>query len=336
MPKISLLSVCLLLVLGLLPGCGSDDPAASGGAGGSAAAASYSQAITAAKGGTLTAPGATLVIPAGALAADTTVTLTVTDKGSEPDAANIAAKVFTFGPDGTQFLKPVAMTLAFDPSNPPADKTAKLAFLKDGAWVALADSKVTGTEVTATTTHFTPFTVVWTSGAGQTGGTCPAYTACGGDPTGTWSYTAGCATVGNADPFKGQCPGASFSLTIDLVGTVTFGGGNYTAKSTATTSSSVLAPKSCVGNDCAKALGSQFPNAKDDGVNCVGTSAPQTSSGDGTGTYVVAGNKMTLTDSKAGATPTDAEFCVKGNELSVHVLPKQAGGSEVTYTATKQ
>lgn len=335
MPKASVFSLCFLFLLGLLPGCGSSDPAAAGGAGGSAAAASYSQAITAAKGGTLTAPGATLVIPAGALAADTTVTLTVTDKASEPDAANIAAKVFTFGPDGTQFLKPVSMTLAFDPSSPPADKTAKLAFLKDGAWVALTDSKVTGTDVTATTTHFTPFTVVWTSGAGQTGGGCGAYTACGGDPTGTWTYTAGCATVGNADPFQGKCPGASLSLTIDLVGTVTFGAGNFAAKSTVTTSSTLDVPKTCVGNDCT-AFGKDYPDMKDDGVNCVGTSAPETSSSDASGTYVVAGDKMTLTNSQAGAKPSEAEFCVKGNELTVHVLPQQAGGAEVTYTATKQ
>lgn len=136
---------------------------------------SYTQKVGAV-GGTFTAPGATVVIPAGALAADTTLTLTVSDKAGQPNADTIAASIFDFGPNGTKFLKPVTMTLDFTGTAPSSD-VAKIAYLEAGAWVPLTDSAASGGKVTATTTHFTPFTVVWSSG-GQVSGGCTALAAC--------------------------------------------------------------------------------------------------------------------------------------------------------------
>ena len=78
--------------------------------------------VAAAQGATITVSksddpllaGTVLVIPAGALAADTTITITeglpVTLAGSTPTAAGPVAQ---FGPSGTVFAKPVSITLPF-------------------------------------------------------------------------------------------------------------------------------------------------------------------------------------------------------------------------------
>jgi trimeric autotransporter adhesin len=136
-----------------------DTAAAEGGADTAATAATN---IKAATGGTVTAAGLTVVIPAGALAADTDITVAISDGASLPAAATLLGKVYDLGPTGTTFLKPVTLTLDFDPAKLVAPKVATVAFLQAGAWVALADSSTSGAKASATTTHFTPFAVVST------------------------------------------------------------------------------------------------------------------------------------------------------------------------------
>lgn len=180
---------CLVLVgcslLGVVSACSSSDssaPAAGGsggvagsaGAGGSAGAAGAAGAagsggaggastgartIVAAEGGAITADGIVLDIPAGALAADTAITLAVSDGSTSPDAASLVAKVYDFGPNGTKFSKPVTLTIAFD-AGKLGSKQPVVSFLDAGKWVALSDSAATGGDVVATTTHFTSFGVV--------------------------------------------------------------------------------------------------------------------------------------------------------------------------------
>jgi hypothetical protein len=118
--------------------------------------------IKAAEGGTVTAEGLTVVIPPGALMADTDVTVAISDGADLPAATTLVAKVYELGPTGTKFLKPVNITIAFDAAKLVAPKVATVAFLEAGAWVPLADSATTGTTALATTTHFTPFGVVST------------------------------------------------------------------------------------------------------------------------------------------------------------------------------
>jgi hypothetical protein len=118
--------------------------------------------IKAAEGGTIAAEGLMVKIPAGALAADTDLTLAISDGAGLPGAANLAGKVYDLGPTGTTFLKPVTLTFDFDTTKVVAPKLAMVAFLQAGAWVTLADSLIVGGKATATTTHFTPFGVVIT------------------------------------------------------------------------------------------------------------------------------------------------------------------------------
>jgi hypothetical protein len=63
-------------------------------------------------GGTVSSDtGVTLVVPAGALSALTTITVTQLVVPPPPEAGGVASPVFEFGPPGTQFQAPVTITL---------------------------------------------------------------------------------------------------------------------------------------------------------------------------------------------------------------------------------
>src|SRR6185295_4507925 len=107
----------------------------------------------------------------------------------------------------------------------------------NGKWTQLDDSAVDGKSVTASTTHFTTFAIVFVSNGGDAGGitqmagTCADDydTSCGGDVTGSWDFSAACVTLGpnafkdgdGGDPFGG-CMGVKISANADFSGTVTF------------------------------------------------------------------------------------------------------------------
>ena len=144
---------------GMAGTAGTAGAAGSGGAGGTGGASTGARTIVAAAGGAITADGIVLDIPPGALAADTDITLTVSDGSTSPAAATLVAKVYDFGPNGTKFSKPVKLTIAFDAAKL-GSKQPVVSFLDAGKWVALSDSAATGGDVVATTTHFTSFGVV--------------------------------------------------------------------------------------------------------------------------------------------------------------------------------
>ena len=85
--------------------------------------------VSAAAGGTVADPSGktTLTIPPGALAKDTDITLAIT-----PKSGSAVVDVSEFGPDGLQFLKPVALTIKGDAALAPAGKSLALA-VNDGA-----------------------------------------------------------------------------------------------------------------------------------------------------------------------------------------------------------
>ena len=209
---------------------------------------SGSQSVGAA-GGTVAAAGATLTIPAGALAGDTTITFEQKAKAGMPSEADIAAPIYEFGPNGTTFLKPVSLKMDFT-GTAPAGKTAKLAWLDTtkNAWTVLTDSAVSGSSVTASTDHFTAFTIVFMGDGSQVGGSCAGipFTACGGDIVGKWQYEASCATLkGGIKGFE-TCPTASVAITVDVVGSATFNADKtMVSEGTVTTSSKFRIPKSC-------------------------------------------------------------------------------------------
>jgi hypothetical protein len=115
-------------------------------------------------------------IPAGALSMETEITIAETSI-HPPD--NIG-QVYDLGPDGTTFAIPVSLTFTYDEGDLPAgalESELVLAFADNGNWVSLAGNVVdeTNNTVTATTTHFTPFTVFWLSESNIVGPSSLAY-----------------------------------------------------------------------------------------------------------------------------------------------------------------
>ena len=308
---------------------GASGSSATGGSGG--AGGGTSQMVSATSGATITAPGITITIPAGALAADTTITINVAPASTAPNPADVASPLFDLGPTGTKFAKPVTLVIDYDATKAPAGKTPVIAFLANAAWTPLADSAAAGGKVTATTTHFTPFAVVWTSSGA---GTCSVsgFTACGGDPTGTWSYTDACMTPPSTyDPTNGMCPTASSTFTLMQTGTLTLdAAGNYTQISMQNGVEHITVPKTCFPGYPCSALTMLFQtatNVQDTGTNCTCDKPVKPATMMGSGTYTVSGTQLTPSSS----TPLD--FCVSGTTLSLRDVEK---GFTIVNVATKQ
>jgi hypothetical protein len=115
--------------------------------------------IKAATGGIVTAGGLTLEIPAGALAADTDITVGISDGSTSPSASTVVSSVYDLGPNGTTFTKAVKLTIAYDAAKLGTKKPV-VSYVSGAKWVALTDSAAAAGKVTATTTHFTLFGVV--------------------------------------------------------------------------------------------------------------------------------------------------------------------------------
>ncbi|MDZ4694623.1 MAG: hypothetical protein SGI86_05700 [Deltaproteobacteria bacterium] len=295
---------------------------------GTTAATSGSKSVGAA-GGTVEAAGATLTIPVGALAGDTTITFEQKSKAGMPMESDIVAPVYDFGPTGTTFIAPVTLKMDFT-GTVPAGKTAKLAWLDTtkNVWTVLTDSSVSGSAVSGTTTHFTAFTVVFSGDGTQTGGSCAGipFTACGGNIVGTWTYDAACATIKGGTKGFETCTAASYAVTVDLVGTATFAAdGKFSSASTIATSIKSTIPKSCLaaGATCGGLM------ATDTGTACESTQtqAPKDNSSTGE-TYTTTGNILVINNGKSET----IEYCVSGNTLTAKV---DSSGATIVYRAKK-
>ena len=355
MRRLGLGLLCAAL-LGLVA-CSGDDSGSPGGnndndGGLGTGAEPTKKKIIAAKGGTLETDGAKFVFPAGALGKDLEITIVAVSTTGLPDAKKIAGKVYELGPDGTTFDKPVKLTLDFK-GTAPKGSTATVVWLdeKTDEWIALKDSAVDGQVATASTTHFTKFTVMFLlDGEGngtQTGGQCADMdTSCGGSLVGTWDFTAGCATIDpkalfGADPQNplATCEGIGVSLEVDLTGSITFNkDGTYALKLKNEFSSSFSVPKTCLGGKCSNLSDTDAgTDVTEDGDNCVKANGPETSMDDKTGTYTVKDNAFTTTedtDGGAGEPGEPTEFCVDGDTLTAKGMGDN--GTVIYYTATKQ
>jgi hypothetical protein len=324
-------------------GTGCSSSSTSGGAGGGASTKQTlpgigekkSAAITAKSGGKLAATGGELDIPAGALAADTTVTVEIKDPSTFPGADAIAINVYDFGPNGTKFEKPVSLTLDLQGVTAPEGKVAKIAYYDGSSWKTLDDSKLEGGKVTATTTHFTPYTVVWENGK-QTQGGCDAFagfTACGGDVTGKWTFGNACVNLAPIASFS-NCKGSSFSGTVDQTGDITFNAdGTYAVNVSTDVELAGVYPKACLGQGqtCDQAFTGKDSTVTDDGTNCLPKLSKKDSSQE-QGKFTTANGSFTLT--KDGGSPSSPiAYCVSGNTLTARNIDKD--GNTFFYTATK-
>ncbi len=255
---------CLMAfgALGVLVACSSDDAATSTPP---TSGDTVTVRVSAATGGMVADKDgkASLAIPAGALAADTDITLKVApaEKGS-------AGPVYDFGPDGLQFLKPATLTLKGDGVTVPDGKTAAVAIFEGGAFKKVEGSAFATGVATAPIMHFTKYTIIVVDGVLvlQPPANCAeasaTFKACGGSPVGTWKVKdfcidaklfdakkpVGCAGyVGTVDASSTQ----TFTFTgTDTAGTIDISAGTSTVIFTSDFPTSCLADGGAV--DCTK------------------------------------------------------------------------------------
>ena len=253
--------------------------------------------------------------------------------------------VYDFGPDGTEFTEPVALTLP-SAGTPGADEEAVIAWLDESkdAWQDLATNVNDDGTLTAAITHFTKF-VVRFNGVEQND--C-GFSACGGDVVGTWTVTGACA---KADALLEEvCPTAVAELALNLSGSATFeADGTRTTDFTSQVTITYTLDADCLMNatggtlpaSCSDLDSEGDPEEPDEGpTTCTGTPAVsctcvQTGAEKSevkTGTYSVDGSTLTSTDDADGESST-SEFCVQGNEGR---FQSQEELAVLTWIATKQ
>ncbi len=156
------------------------------------------QSVTAAAGGTVTVSsaqdenlaGVSVTIPAGALAQDTTITVTEGAPLSLPAGSKSVTPVVDLGPAGTKFAKPVTITLPFLAGEANTSDLSAVGVEADGTTTVYAGSALT---VGATTLAFN--VSGFTRFGGVSGPPCPNGNAC-----------TGCNGTETCPPAAGVCP----------------------------------------------------------------------------------------------------------------------------------
>ena len=125
--------------------------------------AEHASTIIGYAGGKVTlARGSGVSIPAEALAAEVTISVTLEHDAPALTDGTPVGPAFLFGPEGQKFDKPVTVTLEFDPTQlfPGESATDIIIYTspkENPSYTALATTVVDATHVSATTTHFSHF-----------------------------------------------------------------------------------------------------------------------------------------------------------------------------------
>lgn len=334
--RLSWIACALALLVGA--GCNKDTAGSREGTGPSEP---VDKKVHADEGGKVSTAGAKVEIPAGALGEDTKITIEELDRDGLPDLENVASKVFDFGPDGTLFEQPVTLTIDFDAARTPEEMRAAMAFLDGDSWQVLPDSMVDGNSVVATTTHFTPFAVIFVP-ADRVAASCDEieFEPCGGDLIGTWKFELGCVTFSEEalqaakGPFA-MCDGAEASVGIDLDGTIAFGeDGSFEIKQTTSTTIEQTIPKDCLmeGETC-ESVGAGKDEAVDADDHCELRETHPSEYYD-LGTYTVEDDTFTATSEGVDEPSPPEEYCVDGNTLTMRVTTE--GAQTTVFQAVKQ
>ncbi|HOC99103.1 MAG TPA: hypothetical protein PKH54_04105 [Myxococcota bacterium] len=349
--------VGMVAVFGLVS-CGSDNDIVPVGQVGESA----SLAITAQDGGVVevASKAAGIAIPAGALAADTTISINTLDSVGMADEDRLGSFVFDFGPDGTTFGANVTITLKTGGSTP-SGKEAKLAWLDGDKWKEVPGSKEVDGKVVGDVNHFTKFVIYFTDKEvvienGDEECKDLSFSACGGDPVGEWAIQAYCFDTrreNNMDNPYEEVPdcangNSTFVVDIEWLGTI-----NVNSDGTTATHMGHHAKMIATLNDkCLKAMGQGQVSAAqmcdvlgqqaaDDGAEVQYKGGKCTITMDQgedwdeptTGTWEKVGNELRMNDDDE-----TVPYCVSGNTLTVqHSEEKDTnddGQPDVTYKDT--
>jgi hypothetical protein len=281
--------------------------------------------------------GGSLKIPAGALSADTMITVKeLTPDASTPNKDLINGLIYDLGPDGTKFKTPVELTIAVT-GTIPAGKLATLAYL-DGStktWMPISSNVVGAAgsqKVVGLTSHFTPYAILLVPEGTQ----CPGAAACGGSLVGSWVITTFCQQK-PSKPVILDCKDGTYQTayaTITAGGTFTVSANNtYTFVNELVATRNVSTPPACIAlrnasvpadkqvTTCQQIepeLTKEF-NATTTcsgtiaaGCTCIATTVMP---GESAGTIGTEGTTFTTT--KTGGQPETSSYCVQGDVLTV-------------------
>jgi hypothetical protein len=340
--------MCVLALVSMVGACGDDG----GGEDGEDVPMPVMEEVSAEDGAVIDTEGAEIDIPGGALSEDTEVTVEVILPTGQPDADKLASLIYDFGPDGTTFEMPVELTIEFTKSVPEGME-AQMAWLDEDAekWMPLADSRVVGETIVATTTHFTKFAIVLSATEGQTAGSCEDFDdfePCGGDVAGTWEFTLACADLTLASIFGenneiATCDGVTLAANVDISGTATFEeGGAYDSEIERDIDLQIELPLACLpaGATCAAFEGDGTDGmtvTEADGV-CMLSNNPPAETQTEMGTYELEGDTLIMTQAGEEA-DEPSEYCVEGNTITVRSIDidEESGAETVTFfQATRQ
>ena len=169
--------------------------------------------LVGAEGGTFTtADDVTIEIPAGALTSSVLIRVTPAPNAVVPAGATLVGPAYSLSPDGTQFQKPVVLTLPFDPTKLPtgtteSDVVVYTAPAGSSSYTALIAGPADPTHLRAETTHFSTVLDA-VLGCGMTLMGCPPTNTQGGGPNGTCFIYWGCGGNGWCSPLcSGDCNG---------------------------------------------------------------------------------------------------------------------------------
>lgn len=114
-------------------------------------------------GGTVSGPnGAQVVIPPGAVAANTSIAIAQSSQGAPAAPAGFASfgSMYAFTPHGTNFALPATVTVPFDPAQVPSGASPVLYKTNaQGGWEAVAGASVVGNTLVAQVTSFSFFII---------------------------------------------------------------------------------------------------------------------------------------------------------------------------------
>lgn len=326
--------------VGALVACSSDDTSTSSSSSSSGSSGQTGDTVTvhvtAAAGGTVADKDgkASLAIPPGALEKDTDITLKIT-----PKSGAAVVDVADYGPDGLKFLKPATITMKADASLAPAGKALVIGTGSGGNFTAIAGSTYANGAATASVEHFTQFTIIVVDGVPTLG--LPAscvdarskFTACGGDPTGTWLFNDFCpdpATTKAPDPFQGKC--AQYVSTAEYTNTaevtidatnVTVGAGNVSITFKSDYPVQCLIDVSDGGYTMCSQASSSGSTCTDKGggqCHCESTNMSQQAA-QAPEMYTTSGSTWTSASGDTG------KYCVSGDTLYYLGDPKDGGDS---------
>jgi len=332
-----------------VPACGGDDNDGKQGQGPNEQeeTGQASKEISAEEGGELKLGAAKLAIPGGALAEDLTVTVQSTQPASSlPSGDSLKGLVYDFGPDGTEFEKPATLTLPAAGS-PGEGKEAVIAWLdpESGEWQDLETSAGSGGTLSAEISHFTLFVVRFVDAEGNGSEVSCDFTACGGDPVGTWTVAGACFDTGTTNPFEETCADSTFGVDLEATGTLKLTDNEFTWDLAIAGHSVINLPASCLSQltngqpiECEEFGGDESECTGSYTTGCSCRSPIEPNENHKTGTYEVQGNTLVATADDEDEPSTPSEFCVRGDQLKMQTVEtdeEDGTTSTVTLTLTR-